>query len=187
MNKSIYMFIGGSLFGVVAAVTLIKSNYDTPQQTPAVAQPTGMKVITAKMQADQMQQSAKPMESMSDMQVRLSQQDDEQDMMSMQNNQQAAMANEENSAPAQATKFATQLKNTTTVKVPVIPPTEDQVKQYQDMDNIIRTAANNPKVNLSELIERADNLTIEQRNQLTKTALGMLDRGELSIEQFAKK
>ena len=55
------------------------------------------------------------------------------------------------------------------------------------MENTIRTAVNNPKINLAELIEQADNLTIEQRDQLTKTALGMLDRGELSIDQFARK
>ena len=91
MNKSIYMFIGGSLFGVVAAVTLIKSNSHTQQQTPVAAKPQGMKIITAKMQAEQMQKSGEPMESMSDMQVRLSQQAGDQDMMAVQNNEPAVV------------------------------------------------------------------------------------------------
>lgn len=187
MKKSIYMFIGGSLFGVVAAVTIIKSTNQPQQATPVAATSPNVKIITAKMQEAQMQKSGTAMESMSDMQVRLSQQADEQDMMAMRNNVATATPETNITQPGKAKNIGTQEKNKNTVALPVILPSEQQVQQYQEINNIIRTAVNNPKINLSELIEKADNLTIEQRNQLTQKTLGMLDRGELSIDQFAKK
>ena len=189
MKKSIYMFIGGSLFGVVAAITIVKYN-SGPQQTEAVAlQPTAnpeAKIITAKMQ-EQMQKSGQPLESEADMQVRVQQEAAIKNMMGMQGNDQAEATMPAAESNKQALSQVAKPKKQSKVAAPVIPPTEEQVEQYQAINKVIRSAANNPKVNLSDLIKKADSLTIEQRNQLTKQTLGMLDRGELSIEQFANK
>lgn len=182
MKKSIYMFIGGSLFGVVAAVAIIKSTSNTEQVSPIATTNTNAKVITAKMQAEQMNSSDMPMESLSDMQVRLSQQPGTQgqDMMDMQNNN---MEKEVVSKPE--TKSTQQGQQKQIASVPATPPTTEQVQQYKDIEKTISSAVNNPKIKLSDLIRQSDSLTIQQRTQLTQKAMDMINRGELSIEQFA--
>lgn len=187
MKKSIYMFIGGSLFGVIAAVTIIKSSNPTQNQAPVAATNPNVKIITAKMQEAEMKNSAMPVESMSDMQVRLSQQANRQGMDAMQENTSTSNPETGTTPEAKTEKLSTQKITQNTVTLPATPPSEQQVQQYHEIDSIIRTAVNNPKVNLAGLIEKADNLTIEQRNQLTQKTLGMLNRGELTIDQFANK
>ena len=184
MKKSIYMFIGGSLFGVIAAVAIVKSTSNTEQINPTVATTTNAKIVTAKMQAEQMKNSEASSESLSDMQVRLSQQPGTQGMMEMQNSAQTTMPTNDNQETDIAkTTVSHQQKQVMTT--PSNPPTEIQVQQYQDIEKTISSAVNNPKIKLSDLIRKADSLTIQQRNQLTQKAMGMLDRGELTIEQFA--
>ncbi len=185
MNKSIYLFIGGSLFGVVSAFAIIKSTSNTEQlvQTPATtsvnANTQPMKVITAKMQAEQMQDSSKPLENMSDMAMRVQQENTapmaEQATM-MSNN--PAIAN----APAVTKK---PIKSTQITALPAEQPTTQQLQQYDDIEKIISSAANNPGMKLKHLIKKADKLTIQQRNILTQKAIAMLKSGELSIEQFS--
>ncbi|MCW8899538.1 MAG: septin family protein [Gammaproteobacteria bacterium] len=185
MKKSIYMFIGGSLFGLIAAVIIVKSSSHTEQNTPKITSTTSAKIVTAKMQAEQMQNSDAPMESMSDMQVRLSQQPGTQGMLEMEANAQSPESTEDIPQTNLTTTTQSQPQQKSVMAAPAIPPTAEQVQQYHDIDNVIMSAANNPQVKLVDLIRKADTLTIQQRNQLTQKTMGMLDRGELNIEQFA--
>lgn len=182
MKKPIYMFIGGSLFGVVAAVAIIKSTTTTEQVSPIATTNTNAKVITAKMQVEQMNSSDMPMESLSDMQVRLSQQPGTQgqDMMNMQNsNMEEAASSKTEIKPTQ------QVQQKQVASIPATPPTTEQVQQYKDIEKTITSAVNNPKIKLSDLIRQSSSLTIQQRTQLTQKAMDMINRGELSIDQFA--
>ena len=182
MKKPIYMFIGGSLFGVVAAVAIIKSTTTTEQVNPIATTNTNAKVITAKMQAEQMKSSDMPMESLSDMQVRLSQQPGTQgqDMMNMQNSNMEEAASSETEI-----KSTQQVQQKQIASIPATPPTTEQVQQYNDIEKTITSAVNNPRIKLSDLIRQSSSLTIQQRTQLTQKAMDMINRGELNIEQFA--
>ncbi len=185
MNKSIYLFIGGSLFGVVSAFAIIKSTSNTEQfvQTPATtsvnANTPPMKVITAKMQAEQMQSSSEPPETMQDMSVRVEQESNTTTMSAPMTEQTTMIPN---STPVTTNKPIT---TTQIAAMPVEQPTEQQVQQYDNIEEIISSAANNPNMNLKHLIKKADKLTIQQRNILTQKAIAMLKSGELSIEQFS--
>ncbi|VAW98369.1 hypothetical protein MNBD_GAMMA22-2470 [hydrothermal vent metagenome] len=186
MNKSIYLFIGGSLFGVVSAFAIIKSTSNTEQlvQTPpattsANANTQPVKVITAKMQAEQMSASSGALETMSDMAVRVEQNTKASTMSEPMSEQTATM-------PANAT--AATIKPIATAQLTALPaeqPSPEQVEQYNDIEEIISSAANNPSMKLKHLIKIADKLTIQQRNILTQKAVAMLKSGELSIEQFS--
>ena len=185
MNKSIYLFIGGSLFGVIAALAIVKSTTDPEQAVVAIPTDTSnIKVRTVKMQVEAMQ-NGEVEESPSDMQVRLSQQPGTQGMMDMQNNAQTEMATTKEAITPEKNMASPQQQHV--AKAPVIPPNDVQITQYNDMDQIISSAANNPNIKLVDLIRQSDSLTIEQRNILTQKTLDMLSRGELTVEQFANK
>ena len=184
MNKSIYLFIGGTLFGVIAAFAIVKSTSNTEQAVVALPTNTSdMPIRTVKMQQEAMQNGDME-ESASDMQVRLSQQPGTQGMMDVQNTLQTETSTSKDVIASE--KSITQPQQHV-AKAPVIPPNEEQVTQYNDMDQIISSAANNPNIKLVDLIRKSDSLTIEQRNRLTQKTLDMLNRGELTVEQFAKK
>ncbi len=59
-----------------------------------------------------------------------------------------------------------------------------QVKRFHSIDARLSAAANNPSVDLTELIEDADLLTASQRDQLTKKAMQMIENKTLSPSQF---
>ena len=185
MNKSIYLFIGGSLFGVIAALAIVKSTTDPEQAVVAMpANTSNMTIRTVKMQQEAIQ-NGEVEESPSDMQVRLSQQPGTQGMMEMQSNAQTEMASTEEAIAPEKSMAAPQQQHV--AKAPIIQPTEQQVTQYNDMDQIISSAASDKNIKLVDLIRQSDSLTIEQRNILTQKTLDMLSRGELTVEQFAKK
>lgn len=175
MKKSIYLFIGGSLFGVIVAVAVFKTSTNT-NQTIAITPPntTGMKVVTAKMQVANM-----PTESMSDMQVRLSQLPENKGMMDSnammsENPETVKPIPQQNTAPQENISSG-----------PITQPTDKQIQQYDQMEKIIASAVNNPKIKLTDLLRQSDTLTIQQRTKLTQKAMDMINRGELNIEQFA--
>jgi len=64
------------------------------------------------------------------------------------------------------------------------PPTSEQVELYTSIQEKLYNATNNHSVVLSKLIQNANDLTPEQRNELTREAMGMIERGELKVEQF---
>lgn len=181
MNKSIYLFIGGSLFGVIAALAIVKSTTDTEQTEMVQPQTTTkMKVLTAKMQAENMSD-----ESLSDMQVRLVQQAGNQGMMEAQNEAPTLMPENNENQTMPIPQMAKTQQQKPVVTVPAVPPTTEQVQQYEDMEKIIAAAMNNPKIKLDDLLRQSDSLTIQQRNELTQKTMDMINRGELKIEQFA--
>jgi len=189
MKKTIYLFIGGSLFGAIAAFAIVNLATNNGQISPIAKAKNNVKIQTVKLPKS----SGEPSESMSDMQVRLSQQPGMDGMVDMQNVPQDSMQNDsaaenavdEGKAEAQTVQPQTTQKAPTAVAA--IPPTTEQIQQYNDIDKIISTAANNPKIKLHDIIRKSNNLTIQQRNQLTQKTIDMLSRGELSIDQFSDR
>lgn len=92
--------------------------------------------------------------------------------------------------PADAASTAAQLQTITPVvsaaPTPPIPPTPQQVEQYESIKSRLAEAANNHTVSLAELVRLGDQLTAEQRMELSAQAMDMINRGELSMSQFAQ-
>ena len=63
-------------------------------------------------------------------------------------------------------------------------PTPEQVNRYTSIKSRLYDAANNYSTDLTDLINKADELTPEQRQELTDEAMEMIKRGELRAEQF---
>ncbi len=184
MNKTTFVFIGGSLFGIIGAFAIIKST-SAPDLTENILND---QVQKTELQPKKIQSPQHSIESMSNMDRLDSKIPSNTDMSNMPNIQadqtnQVSHSNNSNSGTA-----AEQIAITTTPEaIPVIPPTTEQVEQYDDIDNLITSAVNNPNIKLHYLIKKADSLTIEQRKILTQRAIVMLERGELNIDQFASK
>ncbi|MFK5892206.1 MAG: hypothetical protein QM504_03180 [Pseudomonadota bacterium] len=68
---------------------------------------------------------------------------------------------------------------------PISSPTSTQLEQYNTIETQLYEAANNPNIQLSALINNANNLTHEQREILTNRAMEMIKNGELDISQFS--
>ncbi|VAX00404.1 hypothetical protein MNBD_GAMMA21-71 [hydrothermal vent metagenome] len=62
--------------------------------------------------------------------------------------------------------------------------TPAQIYQYQQIQNSLQDAAGNPSLSVANLIEDTDGLTPEQRKNLNKQVLEMIEHGELTVEQF---
>ncbi len=73
------------------------------------------------------------------------------------------------------------------ISAPPATPTATQIEQYDSIKNQLYGAANNPSISLSELIKASNQLTSEQREELTDEAMAMIKRGELSEKQFVVK
>lgn len=67
------------------------------------------------------------------------------------------------------------------------PPTAEQIEHYHDIENRLYAAVNDTSADLSELLIMADKLTFSQRNELTSKAMQMIQRGELTVQQFSRK
>ena len=185
MKKTIYLFIGGSLFGAIAAFAIVNLVTNNEPLQPVAEAKKNVIIQTVKLPKS----PAETSESMSDMQVRLSQEAGMDGMMDMQNIPQDNMQNDAaaENAVAEAENETAQIQTAPAAPTAIaaIPPTTEQIKQYNDIEKIISTAANNPKIKLHDIIRKSSNLTIQQRNQLTQKTIDMLSRGELSIDQFS--
>jgi hypothetical protein len=65
-----------------------------------------------------------------------------------------------------------------------LQPTRKQVDQFNNIRDKLSDAANNHGVALGALMQEANALTPEQRQQLTNEAMDMIKRGQLRAEQF---
>ncbi len=185
MNKTTFVFIGGSLFGIISAFAIIKSTSVSELTENSV---DAQNQVT-EFQPKKIQTSQHTMESMSDMDRLDSKLPVNTDTSSISTMHQPAPSNpvsDNNPANSNAT-----VQNTVTTipadAIPVIQPTTEQVQHYDDIDKLISSAVNNPTIKLHYLIKKADSLTIEQRKVLTQRAIAMLESGELDINQFASK
>lgn len=89
-----------------------------------------------------------------------------------------------NSNTQQYDSTATYPMNEQTNYIEPTPPTPDQIDQYNSIESELYNSANNSNVSLTKLIEKANNLTSEQKNALTVKALEMIKSGELNADQF---
>lgn len=93
-------------------------------------------------------------------------------------------------SPADATPAAAQLHTIAPVvsSAPTtpIPPTPQQVEQYESIKSRLAEAANNHTISLAELVRLGDQLTTEQKMELSAQAIDMINRGELNMNQFAQ-
>lgn len=90
-----------------------------------------------------------------------------------------------NNSNTQQDGFATTYPmNEQTNYIEPTPPTPDQIEQYNSIETELYNSTNNSNVSLTKLIEKANNLTPEQKNALTLKALEMIKRGELNANQF---
>jgi len=67
-----------------------------------------------------------------------------------------------------------------------VPPSTEQIEQYNIIQSRLYEAANNHQVALGELVKLGAGLTPAQRAALTREALEMIKRGELKAEQFSR-
>jgi len=157
MNNSILMLSAGAAVGIAA--TLLIVNYQS-DQTPAAAIDSASQLPTEL----QVNKPSSDTESMARQETPAS-----VNSMENLNNQYS------DSLPA------TDASNLQSLDGPATP---QQVKRFHSIDARLSAAANNPSVDLTELIEDADLLTASQRDQLTQKAMQMIENNTLSPSQF---
>ena len=176
MNKPIMLFLGGAVLGsVITAVVLTGRNHPanfsgqqtTDEQLQKFAEITSNLNITAgvlKNSAETLASLTLPITLIKDKQS------------STQSSQSAtgdAKQVSNNDAPPESTAKSVQ-------------PTRKQIDRFNKIKGKLSDAANNLSLPLGVLMQEANDLTPEQRQELTNEALDMIKRGQLRAEQFVE-
>lgn len=177
MNKSKPLYFGAAILSIAAAFALIQSTINT-------------KDINVSSIPSQMSQSDEKQEPASDMQMRLSQEAGADGMMGMSNSNAELPEKMSTTVPEAADKketMTTAKLNSANdkMKSAIVMPSEKQVKHYENIEMIIDSAVNDPKIELSSLLRDSTSLTVQQRYDLTEKALALIKEGKLNVEQFA--
>lgn len=175
MKKTIYLFIGGAALGIVATAALVKPANENVRPV-ATTSPRPVQGPVAIRQG------------MTEMGVPQAPHAETTNTAEMENAS-VTSANQDRGAATTRLPGASggraQAIPPSVAASPAVPPTSAQREQYRAIKNTLKSAANNPSVPLTDILKQVNTLTIEQRGELTRQALDMINRGELKPEQFA--
>lgn len=188
MKKSLFVFLAGTAFGMVGTTLLVTSNTfskntqnlsragstpATPHQADTSLEAEFDRIDsiaeTLNTIANNLQQSANTLSSTSITAV-------------------TTNSTQDNTKPLTSQLILP--PSTTSIAPPPpepVTPTATQVDQYTSIQSRLYDAANNHSIALADLIQEADKLTPEQRQELTQEAMDMIQRGELKAEQFTRQ
>lgn len=180
MNKPILIFLSGTVFGIVASMLMpsgsIKSNSGEFEKITAAVDELNNTTKNLK-ELIQAYTYVLPENSPS------TSSNTHKDIPSKQTQKQPT-----NQGSLTANAIQDSLINTpTNIQLNQAPATPIQITQYQSIEEKLYQATNNHGLILSDLVEEANDLTPQQRKDLTKQVMGMINRGELKPKQFTSK
>ncbi len=165
MYKSIFLFLGGTVFGA-AVVAFVLSPAGVSDQSASQSLSSSKDISTVGQTASGA--NTNPGGNVS---------------VAAQHN---APASQTPALPGAVPALALGASNVVQPVREIAPPTAEQVEQFRTMQNNLHGAAYNPSAVLADLTKQSDKLTPEQRQKLTEEAMEMIKRGELKAEQFTQ-
>jgi hypothetical protein len=175
MKKSLFFFLGGSVFGAAVAVVLLTSGaVDNHPAAPSLSgnrgEPSGGQTESTEKRV------SLPPASKSDSDLNHAASNEARSSSS---NDQRPKLPGFMSVPAPGVANVDHQ-----AREPEPPTAEQQQQQYLSMQSSLYEAAYNPSVGLADLAQQSNKLTPEQRQKLSEQAMAMIKRGELKLEQF---
>ena len=171
MNNSILMLSAGAIIGISGTLLF------TDNQAPSASENLSTTNTTAASHQSQDNQPSAELYNQTQAVTGMVNTDD--NGISSDGNMHDTMNTSQNFAATTA------FSHTANNEVVYVEPTSEQIKQYNSIDARLTAAINNKSVDLSELIQDAENLTAYQRDQLTRKAIQLIHNDELSVSQFS--
>ncbi len=193
MIKSIIPFVGGATFGIISVLIVSSSSLFNDKD---LTMPDGIDPISGSQQfnPDMQPELDSLAEGLSRLNATASRLENSIDML-------AALARTGMAAPAYQPANAIEsavLENPTNnagepvgvqsqppaIIVQSSPPTPAQIDLYHSIENRLYEASYNKTMNIAILVEEARDLTPAQRDELTRVAMELMNRSELSSDQL---
>jgi hypothetical protein len=192
MSKALLSLLGGVVIGVAATLAVVKSQssaFDIKNPLSATAAATDnaaqenilqrLSAISSSLDntALRLEESAGRLATASHPGTAM------QKTKTFNNRNTLSLANE--SAPTTKPAPVIPVQAPPVSNTPAAPPTPEQTELYTGIQTRLYAGANDPSADLSSLIKEADALTESQRQELRSIAVQMIERGELSTQQFS--